>query len=224
MAYQAYQSAKPERPTAVTVIAILFLAYGALCVVSLPINIAQAYGKMSFMMGPAAAMMQDPGMVRWMKISVPVSALFSILCIVLGIGLLQLLRWARKAAIAVIAIAMVAQVVNTAVAAPIMFRAMTAAMGSFGPGPQPPPELLRAIMVVGVAIGVVIVFGVGILFIVLLTRPNARYAFEPETDPNYAAYQAYWQQQQQYGQAPQSAEHPAAPDATQPPEGYPPAP
>jgi hypothetical protein len=216
MAYDAYQPARPERPAAVTVIAILVLIYGAMGVIMLPINIAQLYGA-KLATGPAAAMMQNPTFASWSRISIPLGGLFSILWIVIGIGLLQLLRWARKLAIGLIVASMVVQVVGMGVMMPVMMQAM--ATTSFGPGPQPPPELMRAMMTVGVVVAAVIILGLGVLFIVLLTRPNVRYAFEPETDPNYAAYQ----QQQQYAPAMPSPQGPPAADGSQPPGGYPPA-
>ncbi len=223
MAYdanQTYQPAKPERPVAVTVIAVLVLIYGGVGLIALPINVMQAFG-VKQMAGPAAAMLQNPTLALWTKISIPLGALASILWIVTGIGLLQLWWWARKLAIGLIVYGIVLSVVGMALTLP----AITQMMGtmSFGPGPQPPPQMMKMVMAFSVGFGALFVLAIGIVFIVLLTRPNVRYAFEPETDPNYAAYQAYYQQQQQYPQPAQAPQYAAPPEQSPLPEAQPPA-
>jgi len=207
MTYATYQPAQPERPTAVTVIAVLIIILGAFGLIALPINILQMVGAAKSA-GPAAAMMQVPSVAVLSKISIPLNGLSSVLWIAAGIGLLQLREWARKLTIGLLVYAVLMQIVGMAVTIPATSAMMTS--GAFGPTPPLPPATMRLIIGIVAAFVVLIIVGIAVLFMVLLTRPNVRYAFHPETDPAYAAYQPVY------------TPPPGTTDANQPPGGYPP--
>jgi len=207
MTYATYQPTQPVRPTAVTVIAVLIIIYAALSLVALPINIMQMIGAAKAT-GPTAAMMQAPGMALLSWISVPLNGLSSVLWIAAGIGLLQLREWARKLTIGLLVYAIVMQMVSAVVAVPAVSGMMTS--GAFGPAPPLPPGTMTLIIGAGVVFWLLILTGIAVLFMVLLTRPNVRYAFNPETDPAYAAYQPVY------------TPPPGSTDANQPPGGDPP--
>jgi hypothetical protein len=210
MGYYAPQAVQPERPTAVTVIAILAILYGALLLVGLPFSIMQVAGGFR-MPGPGgdatARMMAQPAMAAWSRASIGLSAITGVLWVVSGIGLLRLRRWARFLTMALVVIAVLIQIVGSAITVPVTMEMMTS--GSFAPGPAPPPELMRAIITVALVVVSVVMLGIAVLFLVLLTRRNVVYAFEPERDPA---------RQAAYAQPPYTG----VPDESQPPGGYPP--
>jgi hypothetical protein len=178
MGYYPYQPPARQRPTVVTVIAILFIAFGAMGLLMAPMAILQMRDEW-----PGSQFMQPlfhaPGLGAWMKVSMVLSPLFYILLIAAGIGLLQLRRWGLRLAIGVMALWLLTTFVGAVVMVPA-FSSLDLS-GMFPPG-SPPAQMMRTIMAASAVVGVVIGVGMYGLVLVLLTRPHVRQAFEPVDD------------------------------------------
>ena len=165
-------------------IAALFIVFGALGILSLPLNILNmATGWQTA--GPMGQVFQQPTFRTYMAVNIPVSGLFAVLYIVSGVGMLQLRPWARKLALGLLVAGLLAQVVNAVVMMPMMSEIMKAVTAQ---APDPAMEaIVKTTMTVAMVIGLAVGAGIIVLFIVLLTRPNVRDAFEPPPTPAYDA-------------------------------------
>ena len=178
MGYYPYQPPPRQRPTVVTVLAILFIAFGGMGLLSTPISILQMRGEW-----PGSEFMQPlfrEGILgAWMRVSMVLGPAFCILWIAAGIGLLQLRRWGLGLAIGLTVLSLLTQVVAAAVMVPA-FSSLDLS-GMFPPG-GPQAQMMTTIMVGSVVAALVIGVGLNVLVLVLLTRPHVRQAFQPVGD------------------------------------------
>jgi len=179
MTYATYptpQTAAPQRPSTVTAIAILGIAFGAMALLYLPLNIFyMATGwKSAGPVGPA--MWANDTFRIYMLVSTPLSALVSALYIVAGVGMLRMRAWAHKLAIGLIVFGMVSQLAGVLVMGPQMASTITSAMPALPPG-GPDLSFMKPFMIGAIAFGTFIGLAIMAVLLVLLLRPDVRGAF-----------------------------------------------
>ncbi len=176
MSYPYGQAGGRARPTVVTVIGILAIVFGAMGLLSLPMNLLQMAG-----MWPGSEftrpMFDDPMLGTWMKVSFVLTPVLCVLWIVSGIGLLRLREWARKLALGLLVLGLAGQVGGALFVMPAMSRSVGG--GMFPPGSQE-AAMMQTMMSAIVVVSIVVGAAVAVTLIVLLTRPHVRIAFQPE--------------------------------------------
>jgi hypothetical protein len=125
-------------------------------------------------------MLENPTYAAWMKLSIPLGLVASVVLLATGIGLLRLKSWARKLSIAYAIYAILFGIAGTVISYLFLVRALLAeAQQSQGP---------EAAAAMGGAIGGIIAGALGlvypILLIIFMTRPKVVAAFQrPEPPP-----------------------------------------
>jgi hypothetical protein len=88
-----------QRPASVTFFGILNIAFGALGFFGMFTTLQLLSGK-SMQNNPALRMMlENPTYLQWIKLTIPLGLISSIVLLMSGIGLLRLRSWARKLSI-----------------------------------------------------------------------------------------------------------------------------
>jgi hypothetical protein len=165
-----------KRPTAITVFAVLNIGFAALGFFGILFS-AVMFRAMRDSGNPVFQIMRDnPSYAAWVKISIPISLLSSLVLLASGIGLWLMKNWARKLAIAdalfSLGFGLVGQVMNFFyLVQPLMEQA------SHKRGPE-------AFGAAGGAVGGVIggCFGMiyPIVLLIFMLRPTLVAAFQPE--------------------------------------------
>jgi len=178
-----YPSPQPQRPVAVTVIGILFIIFGAMGLLGLPINILYMATNWRLAGPMGEAMMANDLLRTYMWVQVPVGFVLSLLYLASGIGMLQLRPWARMLAIGIVIFGMIAPVINSIVMVPALMSGMTDAMASAVPTGGPDLSFIGPLMMASVGLGVALGIGIMVVLLIFLTRPNVRAAFEQAPAP-----------------------------------------
>lgn len=162
-----------NRPTAVTVFAVLNLAFGILGVCSAPASIIAMRFSPTPEQSPYAAVDFSGPFGPWFQASVVLSFVLSIALIAAGFGLLQLAPWARKLsiyyAVAAIALAIVGGVINVFVIRDFMARSAAT-----------PGEAGAAMGYVMGSLGSCMGLVYPTLLLLFMTRPKVKAAFAPQ--------------------------------------------
>lgn len=165
-----------QRPIAVTVFSILNMGYALLKFFGALMGAVVA--RLNFGANPAmAALKNNPSYLLWNHISVAVAAVFGIMLVASGVGMLRLENWARILAIIYSVLEMI-----FVVAGGIFTQLVIApAMASQFHGPS------AAFVQMGVKFGFVfgLLFGLAypVLLLIFMTRPNVAEAFKLPASP-----------------------------------------
>lgn len=168
-----------QRPVSVNVFGILnivfalFGVFGAIGTISL-------FSATDVSSNPVVRiMLENPTYAAWLKLTIPLGLLASVVLLATGIGLLLLKSWARKLSIAYAVYAIVFAIIGTVVNFMFLVRPLLAeAQRSQGP---------EAAGAIGGAIGGIIGGCLGlvypILLIIFMTRPKVIAAFQQPAPP-----------------------------------------
>jgi hypothetical protein len=176
--YPAHGAHTQERPVTVTVLAVLGIVVGALGLVSLPMNLLYiATGwRAAGPMGPA--IWANHTFRTYMLVSLPISTVVGVLCIVAGVGMLRLRAWARKLAIGLIVFELISQIAGAFIMGPQVTSIFTDAMQSMPAMPPGAPDLsfMKPALIGAVVTGTLVATAVMTVLLVLLTRPHVKEA------------------------------------------------
>jgi len=160
-----------KRPISVTIFGILNIGFALLGLVGLLFSMF-VMSHMGSAGNPFLEQMQENSLYStWMKISVPLGGIFSVLLLAAGIGLLMLQNWAR-----IISIGYgIYSILGCIVGGFVMVKIVTSIMSHNSNGPG---GMMAIIPMLGGVFGMVIGLAYPILLIIFMTRPNVVTAFK----------------------------------------------
>jgi uncharacterized protein with PQ loop repeat len=161
-----------QRPISVTIFGILNIGFAVFNMLGLLLSMV-VLSRTNVAANPFLKEMYDnPQYVAWMKISMPLSGIASVILLAAGIGLLLLQNWARIVSIGygvyTIAVGIVGGFVMLNVFAAILRHHSGSALG-----------IMLIGSLIGSVIGMVFTLVYPILLIIFMTRPNVVAALKP---------------------------------------------
>jgi hypothetical protein len=165
-----------QRPIAVTVFSILNMGYALWKFLGVLIGAVAA--RLNFGANPAmAALKNNPSYVLWNHISVAVAAVFGIILVASGIGMLLLQNWARILAMVYAVLDMIF------VGATAIFTQLVIAPAMTSQFHGPSAAFVEMSVKVGFVFGLLFGLAYPVLLLVFMTRPNVVGAFRLQPSP-----------------------------------------
>lgn len=168
-----------QRPVSLTVLGILNIGFGVLGILGIATTIGMLSSE-SYADNPALKVMRDsPGYMTWLKLTVPLGIVSSLVLVAAGIGLLKVKSWGRIMSIAHAIYSIGFGIAGIVVNYLYLMRPLFAAAQR-----QQGPEAAGAI---GGAIGASVGGCFGLIYpvvlLVFMTRPGVIAAFRPRPVP-----------------------------------------
>jgi hypothetical protein len=165
-----------NRPTSVTVLGILNIVFAAFGLMGIALSIAMMFVHPALnMKNPVLDLMrQNPGYMMYTNISMVVSAVFTLMLGLAGIGLLMLRPWGRWLSIAYAVFAILSLIVNSLINYYFLLAPMIDKLAALPPGQEKAAALGGiAGMVVGICLGPIY----PVILLIFMFRPNVMAAF-----------------------------------------------
>lgn len=167
-----------QRPTAVTVLAVLNIGFAVIGVFGMMATLTMLRGGSDSSNPVLRTMTENPTYMAWLRMSVPISSVCLVALLISGIGLLRLQNWARLLAIVYAIVAIIIGIIGIFVNVTCLVMPMLQRANQSG------PELAAAIGgAIGGTIGGVVGMIYPVVLIVFLVRKNIVAAFRPVQPP-----------------------------------------
>ncbi len=161
-----------KRPISVTIFGILNIGFALLGLVGLLFSMLMM-SRMDVTANPVLKQMQNnPGYATWMKISMPLGGITSVLLLAAGIGLLLLQNWARIVSIGYGIYSIIGGIIGGIVMANVFVSMMSHTV-------RGPTGIVMILPLICGIFGMVIGLTYPILLIIFMTRPKIVAAFRP---------------------------------------------
>ncbi len=158
--------APSQRPTSVTVIAVLAIIFGGLGLVCSPVSAVPYFADVPALRPVIEVVKERPLLLAWTMLGSCLGLLFALALVIAGIGALMLKPWARLLLIVQAAVSIFFGVINTAVM-----------LITFGPLLREVEGPAVAIVLSSDACGFFLGLVLNVLVLFFMTRPNVKAAF-----------------------------------------------
>lgn len=172
-----------NRPTSVTVLGILNIVFAAFGLMGIAFSILMMFVKPDLnVKNPVLDVMrQNPGYVMYTNISMVVGAVFTLVLLLAGIGLLMLRPWGRWLSIAYAVFAIISLIVNSLINYYFLLAPMIDKLAALPPGQEKAAATGGIVgMVAGICLGPIY----PVILLVFMFRPNVMAAFRAQDSGN----------------------------------------